>query len=224
MGRSVAFVARRRGLEVTVATRTPRRLFDAVPAEHDWEVALAHQCRLSIGPRAAGKTVREAVGEAARAAGMRLKIAAKCVEPEEQSYFEEHVEPRLGPDVEWLGEVGGQDKLELLARARCLLFPIQWDEPFGLVMIESLACGTPVVSMARGSVPEVLEHGRTGLVAGDGARRARYSGWRILVVPIVFAVSIPVAVLVPTPAKVIWIGIAVWRIILRRMRDANDVA
>ncbi|WP_353509596.1 glycosyltransferase family 4 protein [Intrasporangium sp.] len=121
---------------------------------------------LFLGRMSPDKGAPEAI-EAARAAGVRLRIAAKCVEPDEQSYFAEHVEPLLGPDVEWLGEVGGQDKLELLGRARCLLFPIQWDEPFGLVMIESLACGTPVVAMARGSVPEVLEQGRTGLFAED---------------------------------------------------------
>jgi glycosyltransferase involved in cell wall biosynthesis len=123
---------------------------------------------LFLGRMSPDKGAPEAV-EAARAAGMPLKIAAKCVEPEEESYFAEHVEPLLGPDVEWLGEVGGDDKLDLLARARCLLFPIQWEEPFGLVMIEALACGTPVVAMSRGSVPEVLEHGRTGLVAEDEA-------------------------------------------------------
>lgn len=121
---------------------------------------------LFLGRMSPDKGAPEAV-EAARAAGMPLKIAAKCVEPEEEAYFAEYVEPLLGPDVEWLGEMGGRDKLELLGRARCLLFPIQWDEPFGLVMIESLACGTPVVAIARGSVPEVLEHGRTGLLAED---------------------------------------------------------
>lgn len=121
---------------------------------------------LFLGRMSPDKGAPEAV-EAAREAGMPLKIAAKCVEPEEEAYFAEYVEPLLGPDVEWLGEVGGRDKVELLGRARCLLFPIQWDEPFGLVMIESLACGTPVVAIARGSVPEVLEHGRTGLFAED---------------------------------------------------------
>jgi glycosyltransferase involved in cell wall biosynthesis len=69
--------------------------------------------------------------------------------------------------VTWLGEVGGREKVDLLRRARCLLFPIDWEEPFGMVMIEALACGTPVVALRRGAVPEVVEHGRTGLHTTD---------------------------------------------------------
>jgi len=111
--------------------------------------------------------------DAARAAGRHLMLAAKCNEPAEKAYFDEHVRPRLGPDVTWLGEVGGQAKLDLLRRARCLLFPIQWDEPFGMVMIEALACGTPVVALSRGSVPEVVEHGVTGLITEDAAALPR---------------------------------------------------
>ena len=79
-------------------------------------------------------------------------------------YFEHAVAPRLGDDVEWIGEVGGRRKAELLAGARCLLFPIDWEEPFGLVMIEAMACGTPVVALRRGAVPEVVDHARTGWV------------------------------------------------------------
>lgn len=108
--------------------------------------------------------------DAARAAGCHLMLAAKCNEPAEKAYFEQHVRPRLGPDVTWLGEVGREAKLDLLRRARCLLFPIQWDEPFGMVMIEALACGTPVVALSRGSVPEVIEHGVTGLITQDPGR------------------------------------------------------
>lgn len=105
--------------------------------------------------------------EVARAAGLPLKIAAKCIEPGERAYFEEHVRPFLGDGVEYLGEVGERDKLELLRHARALLHPIAWEEPFGLVMVEAMACGTPVVAVGRGSVPEVVEHGRSGVVVAD---------------------------------------------------------
>ena len=100
----------------------------------------------------------------ARATGLPLKIAAKCREPGERAYFAEFVEPNLGHGIEYLGEVGHDEKVELLRHARVTVFPVDWEEPFGLVMIESLACGTPVVATRRGSVPEVVEHGRTGIV------------------------------------------------------------
>lgn len=103
----------------------------------------------------------------ARSAGRPLKIAAKCREPGELEYFERFVEPYLGPDVEYVGEVGHAEKCRLLAEAHALVVPIEWEEPFGLVMIEALACGTPVVALRRGSVPEVLRHGETGYVADD---------------------------------------------------------
>jgi glycosyltransferase involved in cell wall biosynthesis len=102
--------------------------------------------------------------DAARAAGRRIVVAAKCNEPPEKRYFSEWVEPRLGPDVEWLGEVDFATKGELLARASCLLNPVDWAEPFGLVMAEAQACGTPVVALDRGACAEVVEHGVTGWI------------------------------------------------------------
>ncbi|QCU78603.1 glycosyltransferase family 4 protein [Citricoccus sp. SGAir0253] len=102
--------------------------------------------------------------DVARAAGRRIRIAAKCTEPPERRYFEAEIRPRLGPGVEWLGELCGPAKAEALAAARCLLFPLQWEEPFGMVLIEALAAGTPVVTMPRGAVPEIITDGVTGLV------------------------------------------------------------
>ena len=96
--------------------------------------------------------------------GLPLKIVAKCREPGERAYFAELVEPHLGGQIEYIGEVDHARKVELLRDAQVTLFPIDWEEPFGMVMIESLACGTPVVATRRGSVPEVLEHGRTGII------------------------------------------------------------
>jgi glycosyltransferase involved in cell wall biosynthesis len=96
-----------------------------------------------------------------------LKLAGKMREPREQEYFAEYVEPHLGGGIEYLGEVNHGTKVELLQNARCTLFPIDWEEPFGLVMIESMACGTPVVATRRGAVPEVIEDGRGGIIVDD---------------------------------------------------------
>jgi glycosyltransferase involved in cell wall biosynthesis len=99
--------------------------------------------------------------------GLPLKIAAKCREPAEIRYFDEFVRPHLGGSIEYVGELGHADKVELLLGARALIFPIDWEEPFGLVVIEAMACGTPVVATRRGAVPEILEHGRTGILVDD---------------------------------------------------------
>lgn len=108
--------------------------------------------------------------EAARAAGRRIVLAGKLNEPAERRYFEDHVKPLLGPDTEYVGEADATLKRELLAGARALVFPIQWEEPFGMVMVEAMACGTPVVATRRGSVPEVVEDGVTGVVVEDLAQ------------------------------------------------------
>jgi glycosyltransferase involved in cell wall biosynthesis len=96
--------------------------------------------------------------------GMPLKIAAK-VDKVDAEYFKTKIEPLLaGADVEFIGEIGEHQKSEFLGNAAALLFPIAWREPFGLVMIEAMACGTPVVAFNNGSVPEVLEDGVTGFI------------------------------------------------------------
>jgi glycosyltransferase involved in cell wall biosynthesis len=100
----------------------------------------------------------------ARRVGLPLRIAAK-VDNADRQYFHDRIEPLLDdPGVEFLGEIGERDKDEFLGGAIALLFPIDWPEPFGLVMIEALACGTPVVAFRGGSVPEILEDGVTGFV------------------------------------------------------------
>jgi glycosyltransferase involved in cell wall biosynthesis len=106
--------------------------------------------------------------EIARLAGLPLKVAAK-VDPVDRDYFEKEVRPVLdrSPHVEFIGEIGDSQKPEFLGRARALLFPISWPEPFGLVMIESMACGTPVIAFNCGSVPEIMEDGLTGYVVAD---------------------------------------------------------
>ena len=93
-------------------------------------------------------------------------------EPLEIAYFDEFVRPHLTSEIEYLGEVSHGEKVELLQHARATLFPIEWEEPFGLVMIESMACGTPVIASRWGAVPEVVEPGRSGVIVdhwGDAA-------------------------------------------------------
>jgi glycosyltransferase involved in cell wall biosynthesis len=114
-----------------------------------------------LGRMAPEKGPREAA-LIARAAGVPLRMAAKIREPAEREYFEAVVEPLLCSDVEYVGELGLQDKLELLGGSFALLNPLQWAEPFGLVMIEALATGTPVVATPAGSAPEIVSDGVTG--------------------------------------------------------------
>ncbi|HEX7196190.1 MAG TPA: glycosyltransferase family 4 protein [Candidatus Limnocylindria bacterium] len=105
--------------------------------------------------------------EVARRAGMPLRIAAK-VDDVDRAYFEEHIEPMLEAEhVEFIGEIGSDAKGDFLGRAAALLFPIDWSEPFGLVMIEAMACGTPVIAYRSGSVPEVITDGVNGFVVDD---------------------------------------------------------
>jgi glycosyltransferase involved in cell wall biosynthesis len=99
--------------------------------------------------------------------GLPLKLAGKKQDPKEERYFHELVEPHLVGDIEYLGEVTHGEKVELLQNARVTLFPIEWEEPFGLVMIESMACGTPVIATRHGAVPEVVADGRSGIVVDD---------------------------------------------------------
>jgi glycosyltransferase involved in cell wall biosynthesis len=146
--------------QATVYHGLPRSLFTFHPKSSGY---LAFLGRLSPEKR-----LDRAI-EIARRSGMPLKIAAK-IYPEEREYFRERIVPLLQASasfVEYAGEITDRDKNEFLGGATALLFPIDWPEPFGLVMIEALACGTPVIGWRCGSVPEVLNDGQTGYIVDN---------------------------------------------------------
>jgi len=126
---------------------------------------------LFLGRMAPDKGAHRAI-EIARNAGMRVLLAAKMRETWERAYYEEQVAPLLASDAVYLGEVSHERKVELLTGARALLFPIRWNEPFGMVMLEAFACGTPVLAFPEGAAPEVVEDGRTGFLCEDDAAMA----------------------------------------------------
>lgn len=141
----------------TVYHGLPRELHTFHPQGGDYLVFLGR-----ISPE---KRLDRAI-EIARRTGRQLKVAAKIYD-DDRDYYQRSIEPLLRESksfVEFIGEVGGNDKDELLGNAYAFLFPIDWPEPFGLVMIESLACGTPVIAWNNGSVPEILSDGVTGFV------------------------------------------------------------
>ena len=141
--------------EATIYHGLPKDLLGAYSNSGDY---LAFLGRISPEKRA------DRAIEIAKRAGMPLKIAAK-VDRVDRRYFKRVIEPLLNdPHVEWIGEISDQQKNEFLGNAYALLFPIDWPEPFGLVMIEAMACGTPVIAYERGSVSEVMENGVTGFV------------------------------------------------------------
>ena len=171
----IARVAPRTGLiSISMNQRVPHPNLPwiaNVPNALDFSVYPVHPHRgdylLFLGRMNHEKGAHRAVA-AAMEAGVPLKIAGKAREPAEQLYFREFVEPYLHDgEIEYLGEVSHGEKVELLQNARATLFPIDWEEPFGLVMIESMACGTPVIATRRGSVPEVIEPGRSGIIVDD---------------------------------------------------------
>jgi hypothetical protein len=118
---------------------------------------------LFLGRAAPDKGWRRAV-EAAVLAGERLVSAVKIADPAEEEEWETNIKPIMPPDFEVLGEIAHDHKVDLLQRAKAVLFPIDWPEPFGLVMVEAMTGGTPVIGTPRGSVPEVIEDGVTGWI------------------------------------------------------------
>jgi glycosyltransferase involved in cell wall biosynthesis len=126
---------------------------------------------LFLGRMAPEKGPHRAI-EACRKAGVPLLMAAKMREPWERAYFDAEVAPLLSEDVRYLGEVPHDEKLALLGDALALVNPIRWHEPFGLVMVEALACGTPVVSFREGAAPEIIDSGETGFLVDDESTMA----------------------------------------------------
>lgn len=150
-------------------------VYHGLPRDLQTFRAQAGEYLLFVGRVSPQKRLDRAI-EIARRTGRQLKVAAKIYD-EDRAYYENSIEPLLRESksfVEFIGEVGGKDKDELMGNAYAFLFPIDWPEPFGLVMIESLACGTPVIGWNHGSVPEVLSDGVTGFVVDtvDEAVRA----------------------------------------------------
>ena len=144
--------------QATIYHGLPENLFRFYPDRGDYLAFLGR-----ISPE---KGADRAI-EIAKRVNMPLKIAAK-VDRADRRYFKRVVEPQLNDrHVEWVGEITDKQKNEFLGEAYALLFPIDWPEPFGLVMIEAMACGTPVIACDRGSVPEVMENGITGFVVRD---------------------------------------------------------
>jgi glycosyltransferase involved in cell wall biosynthesis len=141
----------------TVHHGLPRDLLPFQPSADGGYLAFLGRISPEKGPN-------RAIEIAARS-GMALKIAAK-VDRVDQAYWEEIIRPmvQVHSNVEFVGEIGERDKAQFLGEAAALLFPVDWPEPFGLVMIEAMACGTPVIAFRRGSVPEVLEDGTSGFI------------------------------------------------------------
>jgi glycosyltransferase involved in cell wall biosynthesis len=143
----------------TIHHGLPEFLLRPMPGPRDYVAFLGRICPEKRPDRAIN---------IARAAGKRLKIAAK-VDKVDRDYFGQTIAPMLGEDAELVGEINDGAKPAFLSGAAALLMPIDWPEPFGLVMIEAMACGTPVIAYNHGSVPEVLEDGVTGFIVHDEA-------------------------------------------------------
>jgi glycosyltransferase involved in cell wall biosynthesis len=148
------------GWAATVLHGMPRDLLRPVPAATGYLAFLGR-----ISPE---KGIEGAL-QIAASCGMKLRVAAKIGE-EDAAYYSRTVAPLLhGDAVEFIGEIADGEKSEFLSGARALLVPVEWPEPFGLVMIEAMACGCPVIAFRRGSVPEVVEDGLTGFIVDDVA-------------------------------------------------------
>lgn len=144
-------------------------VFHGLPSELRAEKQHASPRYLAFLGRLSPEKQPDAAIRIAVASGWRIRIAAK-IDPVDEAYFQSAVRPLLNnPSVEFMGEIGEDQKREFLGNAAALLFPIAWPEPFGMVMIEAAACGTPVIAFRCGSVPEIIEQGVTGFIVDDEA-------------------------------------------------------
>jgi len=143
----------------TVHHGLPRDLLTPQPVKQEYVAFLGR-----ISPE---KGIDKAIRIATRA-GLKLKVAAK-VDNADKVYYESEIKPLIegNPNVEFIGEINDQQKPAFLSGAHALLFPIDWPEPFGLVMIEAMACGTPVIAFRSGSVPEVIDDGVSGFIVDN---------------------------------------------------------
>jgi glycosyltransferase involved in cell wall biosynthesis len=143
-----------------------RTIYHGLPRELLMPVATTPSYFVFLGRIAPEKGIDRAIS-IARRCGMPLRIAAK-IDKMDREYFNEKIRPQLdGRNIEYIGEITDQEKSEFLSGAVALLDPIDWPEPFGIVMIEAMACGTPVIAFNRGSIPEVIDEGLTGFIVED---------------------------------------------------------
>jgi glycosyltransferase involved in cell wall biosynthesis len=170
----LAFAPHVEMISLSHAQRAPRRDFPwlaTIPNAVDLQLyparrSAARKHLLWVGRMCADKGPDRAI-EVAREAGLPILLAGKMREPAEREYFERHVEPRLGSAAHYIGEADRDTLVSLLHETIALVNPIEWPEPFGLVMIEAMACGVPVLATRRGATPEVIEDGVTGFLVDD---------------------------------------------------------
>ncbi|MBI2409615.1 glycosyltransferase family 4 protein [Candidatus Kaiserbacteria bacterium] len=145
-------------------------VYNGLPMQdYPWS-ADADEYLLFVGRISMEKGVHNAI-EVADQLGLPLIIAAK-LESVDRQYYRQYVEPRLSSRITWVGEVDEQERNRLMSRARCFLHPVEWREPFGLTLIEAMACGCPVIAFRKGSIPEIVKDGETGYVVEDVAEMA----------------------------------------------------
>lgn len=138
---------------------------NGLPMEHYPFSETHEEFLLFVGRISMEKGVHFAI-ETAQQLNLPLIIAAK-LDKVDLSYFREYVEPHLSEDIKWIGEVNEDKRNELMSKAICFLHPVTWREPFGLTLVEAMACGCPIVAFDRGSIPEIIKHGETGFVVRD---------------------------------------------------------